>query len=91
LGSRAARLEVSFATAEQLAESLLSLVRILESDGHRFAHEFEPEQSEPKPEDAGEMEEMFARLLLASPFPSPTGDGTEREDCASARITNCGS
>jgi hypothetical protein len=62
IGLSRGRLEVSFTTVEQLAESMLILARILEADGDRFAQEFEPEQPEPEPEDADEMEELFAGL-----------------------------
>jgi hypothetical protein len=62
IGLSRGRLEVSFTTVEQLAESMLILARILEADGDRFAQEFEPEEQEPKQQDAGEIEEMFAGL-----------------------------
>ncbi len=56
------RMEVNFETVEELAESLLLLARILETDGDRFAQEYEPEAPEPEPEHAGEMQELFAEL-----------------------------
>jgi hypothetical protein len=64
VGLSRGRLEVSFRSVEELAESLLIVARILETDGDRFAQEFEPEQPEPEPEpaDAGEIEELFAEL-----------------------------
>jgi hypothetical protein len=62
IGLSRGRLEVSFATVEQLAESLLILARILESDGERFVQEFEPVQPEPESEYTGEMEELFTGL-----------------------------
>ena len=36
------RLEVNFQTVEQLAESMLMLARVLESEGEEFARAFEP-------------------------------------------------
>ena len=39
------RLVVNFCSVEQLAESMLMLARILESDGDEFAKRFEPEPS----------------------------------------------
>lgn len=36
------RLEVNFQTVEQLAECMLLLARVLESEGEEFAQEFEP-------------------------------------------------
>jgi hypothetical protein len=62
IGLSRGRLEVSFATVEQLAESLLILARILESDGERFVQEFEPQQPWPQPEGASELKELFAEL-----------------------------
>jgi hypothetical protein len=62
VGLSRGRLEVSFRSVEELAESLLIVARILETDGDRFAQEFEPEQPEPEPADADEIEELFAEL-----------------------------
>jgi hypothetical protein len=64
IGLSRGRLEVSFHSVEQLAESLLILARILESDGDRFAQEFEPER--PEPQESGAVREdvecLFAEL-----------------------------
>jgi hypothetical protein len=62
VGLSRGRLEVSFCSIEQLAESLLIVARILETDGERFAQQFEPQEPLPDPRRAGEMEELFAEL-----------------------------
>lgn len=62
VGLSRGRLEVSFRTLEELAESLLIVARILETDTGRFAQEYEPQMLEPEPEHAGEIEQMFAEL-----------------------------
>ena len=62
VGLSRGRLEVSFRSVEELAESLLLLARILETDGDRFVQKYEPEATKPNPEHAGEMQELFADL-----------------------------
>ena len=57
------RLEVSFGTVEQLAESLLMLARVLESDGDGFAEAYEVrEEMVIDGAAADEMRRMFAEL-----------------------------
>ncbi len=78
IGRSRGRLEVSFRSIEQLAESLYVLARVLDCDMDAFAREFEPEQAEPEPDDAGEMKELFierermesARRLSLGVWPS---------------------
>lgn len=62
IGLTRGQLKVSFRSIEELAESLLLLARILETDGDRFAQEYEPEAPEPEPNDTNEMQELFADL-----------------------------
>lgn len=62
VGLSRGRLEVSFRSVEELAESLLLLARILETDGDRFAQEYEPEAPKPEPKYTGQMEQLFADL-----------------------------
>jgi hypothetical protein len=62
IGLSRGRLEVSFTTVEQLAESMLILARILEADGDRFAQKFEPQQPETTRDDPSEMEKLFVEL-----------------------------
>jgi hypothetical protein len=62
VGLSRGRLEVSFRSVEELAESLLVVARILETDGDSFAQQYEPEELQPEPGRAGEMEELFAEL-----------------------------
>ncbi len=56
------RLEVSFATIDQLAEAMLILARILENEGDAFAALYEPEKPEPVDSDVEELRSMFRRL-----------------------------
>ena len=56
------RLEVSFATVEQLAEAMFALARVLTTDVDAFAQAYEPEIPPEVPEDAGEMDALFAEL-----------------------------
>jgi hypothetical protein len=56
------RLEVSFATVEQLAEAMFALAQVLTTDVDAFAQAYEPERPPEVPEDAGEMEALFAEL-----------------------------
>jgi hypothetical protein len=54
------RLLIEFETTEQLAEGLLMLARIFESDGDQFAALYEPQRN--PPEAAAEVREMFHEL-----------------------------
>ena len=56
------RIEISFATVEQLAEAMFALARVLTTDVDTFAKAYEPEQPPEIPEDAGEIDAMFAEL-----------------------------
>jgi hypothetical protein len=56
------RLEVSFATMEQLAEAMFALARVLETDVDAFAQAYEPEMPPAAPEDAIEIDALFAEL-----------------------------
>jgi hypothetical protein len=56
------RLEVSFATVEQLGEAMFALAQVLTTDVDAFAQAFEPEIPPEVPEDAGEMDALFAEL-----------------------------
>jgi hypothetical protein len=62
VGFSRGRLEVSFRSLEELAEALLFVARILETDTDHFAQEYEPAGPEPEPENAGEMRQLFAEL-----------------------------
>ncbi|WP_263377205.1 hypothetical protein [Granulicella aggregans] len=56
------RLEVSFATVEQLAEAMFALARVLETDVDAFAQAYEPEMPPEVPEVALEIDALFAEL-----------------------------
>ena len=57
------RLEIVFVTTEQLAEGMLILARILESDGDLFAATYEPKKlSTDAPAAAAEVRELFSNL-----------------------------
>ena len=57
------RLDVSFGTVEQLAESLLMLARVLESDGDGFAEAYEVREETVRDDAAAdEVRRMFAEL-----------------------------
>ncbi len=56
------RLEVSFGTVEQLAESLLLLARVLESDGDAFADAYEVREQTAVDDAADEVRRMFEEL-----------------------------
>ncbi len=56
------RLEVSFRSVEELAEAMLTLARILESEGDMFAEAYEPERPMAAPEDGRELRAMFEEL-----------------------------
>ena len=61
--TRGRRLEVSFGTVEQLAESLLWLARVLESNGDGFAEAYEVRKESVTNDDAAdEVRRMFAEL-----------------------------
>lgn len=55
-------LHVRFATTEQLAESMLLLARILESDGDNFARTYEPAASARPDPSREEFRKLFAGL-----------------------------
>jgi len=59
---RRGRLEISFATVEQLAECLLLLARVLESDGDGFAEAYEVREETAVDGAADEVRRMFAAL-----------------------------
>ena len=56
------RLEVSFRSAEQLAESLMTLARIMDADPEEFIRTFEPEKPRTDEGAVYEVEEMFREL-----------------------------
>jgi hypothetical protein len=56
------RLEVSFSSIEQLAEAMYTLARVLETEGDAFAQAYEPERPQELPEDAAEIDALFAEL-----------------------------
>ena len=62
IGLSRGRLEVSFATVDQLAEAMLTLARILETEGDAFAQLYEPQQPQPIDNDVEELRTMFRRL-----------------------------
>jgi hypothetical protein len=70
------RLEISFATVEQLAEAMYALARVLDNDQDTFIQAYEPERPPAVPEDAGEIDAMFAEL-----------DAMERERAARLKLT----
>jgi hypothetical protein len=55
-------MHVRFQTVEQLAESMLTLARILESEGDTFAHTYEPRTRLTEDADAAEIRSLFANL-----------------------------
>jgi hypothetical protein len=56
------RLEVSFSSIEQLAESLYALARVFDNDQDAFIQAYEPERPSAVPEDVGEIDALFAEL-----------------------------
>ena len=56
------RLEINFRTVEQLAEAMLGLARVLESEGEEFARAYEPQPPVPEPEAIDEVRGMFDEL-----------------------------
>jgi hypothetical protein len=56
------RLEISFATVEQLAEAMFALARVLETEVDAFAQAYEPETPQEVPEDGIEIDALFAEL-----------------------------
>ena len=72
------RVELSFASVEQLAEDLFKLAQLLTENVEEFARAFEPEPPPPETGDAaGEVRELFAELermerersVVPSPLP----------------------
>ena len=63
------RLEISFRSVEQLAESMLQLARILEAEGDEFARAYGPESpasvDDTGAEDVGAMFEELDRMERA--------------------------
>ena len=62
IGLSRGRLEVSFRSVDELAEAMLILARILESEGDAFAELYEPELSEPVDNDVEELRRLFREL-----------------------------
>ena len=56
------RLEISFATVEQLAEAMFAIARVLDTEVDAFAQTYEPEMLPEVMEDAGEIDALFAEL-----------------------------
>ncbi len=62
IGFSRGRLEVSFRSVDELAEAMLILARILESEGDAFADLYEPEKAPAVDSDVKELRDMFRRL-----------------------------
>ncbi len=62
IGLSRGRLEVSFGSVEELAQTMLTLARILETEGDALAEAYEPEKPEPVDNDADELRRMFRGL-----------------------------
>lgn len=56
------RLQVNFRSVEQLAESMLMLARVLESEGDQFAIEFEVREESNNTDEARDVREMLGEL-----------------------------
>lgn len=56
------RLEVSFQTIDELAESLMKIAQLLTEDADRFASSYEPPQPPQQSDEAAEIKAMFAEL-----------------------------
>ncbi len=56
------RLEVSFGSVEELAQTMLTLARIFESQGDAFVEAYEPERPVVGPENGRELRVMFEEL-----------------------------
>jgi hypothetical protein len=56
------RLEISFATVEQLAEAMFALARVLDTDVDAFAQAYEPEKPLEVSEYAAEVEALLAEI-----------------------------
>ena len=56
------RLEISFASVEQLAEAMFALAKVLDTEVDTFAQAYEPEMPPEVPEDAIEIDALFADL-----------------------------
>lgn len=65
------RLEVSFASVEQLAEAMYALARVLDNDQDAFIQAYEPERPPAVPEDAGEIDALFAELEAMEKLSGP--------------------
>ena len=59
---RRGQMEVSFSSIEQLAETMLTLARILENEGDVFAELYEPLKPPAVDDDVEELKQMFRRL-----------------------------
>ncbi len=62
IGLSRGRLEVSFRSVEELAEAMLTLARILESEGDAFTKLYEPERPQQVDDDVEELRRMFRGL-----------------------------
>ena len=62
IGLSRGRLVVSFRSVDELAEAMLTLARILESEGDAFAELYEPERPQPVENDVEELRRMFQGL-----------------------------
>ncbi len=62
IGLSRGRLEISFGSVEELAQTMLTLARILENEGDMFAEAYEPERPMALPEDGRELKAMFEEL-----------------------------
>ncbi len=56
------RLEISFRSVAELAEAMLALARVLESEGDEFTRAFEPRPEAAQPNGQDEVREIFAEL-----------------------------
>jgi len=56
------RLEISFATVEQLAEAMFALAKVLDTDVDAFAQAYEPEKPLEVSEYAAEVEALLAEI-----------------------------
>ena len=72
-------LEVNFGTVEQLAEAMLILARILQSEGDVFAQSYEPRTPPPETQEASAVRSMFAELRSMEAAQQPPGDVPVRQ------------
>ena len=56
------RLEVRFGTLEELAEAMLTVARLLEGDGERFAKLYEPRAEVPEAGESADLRTMWEEL-----------------------------